>query len=147
MKNLLLGDRRGCDEKTYQTYFYVFLECPLEVTNYSVAWMVIIPDIIIMLEIVAIITIIWKIEQSLKKMVDPLFQQTYCIISFYIFRALQLNMIICLVSLSLRLIFISSGTKFNPVFMENGSSMHWLYGIYQVIYRMVHQSTEYIFVL
>lgn len=35
--------------------------------------MVIIPDIIIMLEIVAIITIIWKIEQSLKKMVDPLF--------------------------------------------------------------------------
>ena len=73
MTNILLGDRRGCDDKTKMTYFYVFLECPLEVTNYSLAWMVIVPDIIIMLEIIAIITIIWKIEQSLKKMIDPLF--------------------------------------------------------------------------
>ena len=89
MDNFLFSDSSDsqCDSDTKQTYFYQFLNCPFG-PEYSLAYMVIVPDIIIILEIILIITIIYMIEKRIKMMIDPQYQSTYCIISLYIFKAL-----------------------------------------------------------
>lgn len=61
-----------CDELTEKTYWYKFFGCPFNTTEYKIGYTVIIPDLIIMMEVLLIISIIYMIDKKIKHMLEPM---------------------------------------------------------------------------
>ena len=132
------------DENEYKnTYLFQFISISKKDCNF---WNdSIMPMAVLFLLSLIEIWIIKKLQKRIKKMKNAHYQESYSIITLYLFRFTQMNQVLCVILNIFRSIFLGSYLNFRCLFYTQNSTFHWFYGIYNVFYRFLYQSTQYIF--